>query len=278
MRHVAPLFNYMPRFATLVTVCVVIFLLLPTIIVIPVSFGTEKYLQFPPKEWSLTWYRAFFADREWMEATRLSVVVAALATLVATLLALPLTLVFARGKLPASGTVRALVLAPMILPHIVTAVGLYITFARWGLTGTVFGFVVAMAVLALPFLFLTLSAAASKLDPGLDMAAASLGASRFATFRLVTFPLLLPAIMAGMSFAFITSLDEAVVSNFLSSSISKTLMKKMFEDIDFDVSPIIAAVSTLIILATFVLVGLAQMVRMIQMRRMGAKAKAGMHS
>lgn len=258
-----------PRLATLMTMLVVMFLLLPTIIVIPVSFGSEKYLQFPPKDWSLVWYRAFFADREWMEATRLSVIVAGLATLLATLLALPLTLVFARGKLPASGAIKALVLAPMILPHIVTAVGLYITFARWGLTGTVFGFVVAMAVLALPFLFLTLSAAVSKLDPALDMAAASLGASRFATFRLVTFPLLLPAILAGMAFAFITALDEAVVSNFLSSSISKTLMKKMFEDIDFDVSPIIAAVSTLIILATFVLVGVAQLVRTIQTRRMG---------
>jgi mannopine transport system permease protein len=273
MMHNSNWLKYRPTLAGAMTVFVVVFLLLPTIIVIPVSFGSEKYLQFPPKEWSLTWYRAFFADREWMEATRLSVIVAGLATLLATLLALPLTLVFARGKLPASGAVKALVLAPMILPHIVTAVGLYITFARWGLTGTVFGFVMAMSVLALPFLFLTLSAAVSKLDPALDMAAASLGATRFATFRLVTFPLLLPAILAGMAFAFITSLDEAVVSNFLSSSISKTLMKKMFEDIDFDVSPIIAAVSTLIILATFGLVGIAQLVRTIQARRMGATAK-----
>lgn len=261
------IYRFRPRFASVVTVIVVLFLLLPTIIVIPVSFGSQKYLQFPPKEWSLTWYRAYFVDSEWIEATKLSVMVAALATLLATSVALPLTLAMARGRLPGSGVVKALILAPMILPHIVTAVGLYIAFARWGLTGTLTGFVLAMAVLALPYLFLTLSAAVSKLDPAIDRAAASLGASRVATFRHVTLPLLLPAIFAGMAFAFISALDEAVVSNFLSSSISKTLMKKMFEDIDFDVSPIIAAVSTLIILATLALVGLAQLVRFLQSRR-----------
>jgi mannopine transport system permease protein len=266
MAHGSILNRLKPSFAGVITVFVILFLLLPTIIVVPVSFGSEKYLQFPPKDLSLTWYRAYLADPEWMAATRLSIAVAGLATLLTTVIALPLTLVLARGRLPAVGAVKALVLAPMILPHIVTAVSMYITFARWGITGTLFGFVVAMAVLALPFMFLTLSAAVSKLDPALEMAAASLGANRLATFRLVTLPLLMPAVLAGMAFAFITALDEAVVSNFLSSSVSKTLMKKMFEDIDFDVSPIIAAVSTLIIAATLVLAGLAQLIGSLRRR------------
>ncbi len=246
---------------TLATVLVLIFLLLPTLIVIPVSFGSQKYLQFPPEQWSLTWYRAFFADREWLAATRLSIMVAGLSTILATLVAVPATLAFARGRLMGQGLARALILAPMILPHIVVAVGMYIAFSRWNLIGTLPGFVVAHAILTLPFLFLTLSAAISKLDPSLELAAASLGAGRVAAFRYITLPLLMPAIAGGMAFAFITSLDEATVSNFLSSSTSKTLMKKMFEDIDFDVSPIVAAVSTLIIVGSLLLIGAAQLVR-----------------
>jgi mannopine transport system permease protein len=254
---------------TLITALVLVFLLLPTVIVIPVSFGSERYLQFPPKEWSLVWYRAYFDDPEWMSATGLSLLVAFLATLVATAIALPATLAFARGRLPGGGILKGLILAPMILPHIVVAVALYITFSKWGLTGTVTGFVAAHAVLALPFLFLTISAAITKLDPSLEMAAASLGASNFSAFRLVTLPLLLPALAGGMAFAFITSLDEAVVSNFLSSSTQKLLMKKMFEDIDFDVSPVIAAVSTLIVVGSFTLIGLAQLLQLTRRKRTG---------
>lgn len=247
---------------TLFTLLVLVFLLLPTIIVIPVSFGSERYLQFPPKEWSLVWYKAYFADREWMEATKLSIVAATLATIVATLVAIPITLAFARGRLPGKGLLKGLILAPMILPHIVIAVAAYIAFSRWGLLGTLPGFVAALSVLALPFVFLTLSAAISKLDPSLEMAAASLGATRWSAFRHITLPLLLPAILGGMAFAFITSLDEAVVSNFLSSSTSKSLMKKMFEDIDFDISPIVAAVSTLIVVGSLALIGLSQLFRL----------------
>ncbi len=251
---------------TLATVIVLIFLLLPTLIVIPVSFGSEKYLQFPPREWSIVWYKAFFADAEWLAAARLSIAVASLSTVLATLVAIPATLAFSRGRLVGQGVARSLILAPMILPHIVVAVGMYIAFSRWNLIGTLPGFVAAHAILTLPFLFLTLTAAISKLDPSLELAAASLGASRFSAFRHVTLPLLMPAIAGGMAFAFITSLDEATVSNFLSSSASKTLMKKMFEDIDFDVSPIVAAVSTLIIVGSLLLVAAAQLVRRLAVR------------
>ena len=254
---------------TVVAALVLAFLLIPTVIVVPVSFGSEKYLQFPPKTWSWTWYRAYFADQEWMDATRLSLGVAGLATILATLVALPATLAFERGRLPGRGIMRSLVLAPMILPHIVIAVAMYIAFSRWNLVGQLSGFVMAMAVLCLPYLFLTLSAAVTKLDPSLEMAASNLGATRWQAFWHITLPLLLPAVAGGMAFAFITSLDEAVVSSFLSSSTAKTLMKKMFEDIDFDVSPIVAAVSTLIIVGTLGLIGLSQLVRLAR-----GKAKA----
>lgn len=254
---------------TIVTALVLVFLLLPTVIVIPVSFGSERYLQFPPQEWSIVWYKAYFADREWMDATKTSLIAATLATIVATLVAIPVTLAFARGRFPGKGLLKGLILAPMILPHIVIAVAAYIAFSRWGLLGTIPGFVAALSVLALPFVFLTLSAAISKLDPNLEMAAASLGATRWSAFWHITLPLLLPAILGGMAFAFITSLDEAVVSNFLSSSTNKSLMKKMFEDIDFDISPIVAAVSTLIVVGSLALIGISQLFRLRSVRKTG---------
>jgi mannopine transport system permease protein len=254
---------------TLVSTIVLAFLLLPTIIVIPVSFGREKYLTFPPKHWSLNWYAAYFSDPEWMSATKLSLLVALLATIVSTAVAVPATLAFGRGRVPGQTALRPLMIAPMILPHIIIAVALYITFSRWNIVGSIGAFVVAHSVLCLPFLFLTLSSAVSKLDPSLEMAAANLGASRWSAFRHVTLPLLTPAISGGMAFAFITSLDEAVVSIFLSSSTAKLLTKKMFEDIDFDVSPTVAAVSTLIVVVSFALIGLSQLVRIARTRKAG---------
>lgn len=249
------------------TGCVLLFLLLPTLLVIPVSLGSEKYLTFPPAHLSFKWYAAYFSDPEWMQATRLSLLVASVATVISTLVAVPATLAFGRGRLPMGSALRSLMLAPMILPHIVIAVALYITFSRWNLVGSVTGFVVAHSVLCVPFLFLTLSSAVAKLDPSLELAAMSLGASRLAVFRHVTLPILMPSIAGGMAFAFITSLDEAVVSIFLSSSTQKVIAKKMFEDIDFDLSPIIAAVSTMILLASLTLIGLTLVWRMARTTR-----------
>ena len=243
---------------TLATAVVLIFLLLPTLIIIPLSLGTEKFLQFPPRAISLQWYKAYFEDEQWLRATTLSLMVAASATILSVLVTLPACLGLARRDFTGAGLLRAAMLAPMILPHIVIAVGLYISFAKIGLSGTTIGLVAAMTILCVPFLYLTLSAAIGELDPSLGMAAASLGATTFTSFRLVSLPLLAPAIVAGMAFAFINALDEAVVSNFLSGSTSKTLMKKMFEDIDFDVSPVIAAVSTMILAGSLALIGFAR--------------------
>lgn len=254
---------------TLLSTAVVAFLLLPTIIVIPVSFGRDKYLTFPPKHWSLHWYAAYFSDSEWTDATKLSLLVALLATILATSIAVPAALSFGRGQVPCKMIARPLMIAPMIIPHIVLAVALYTAFSRWNILGSIGAFVVAHSVLCLPFLFLTLSAAVAKLDPAFEMAAASLGASRWSAFWHVTCPLLLPAIAGGMAFAFITSLDEAVISIFLSNSTATLLTKKMFEDIDFDVSPIVASVSTLIVVVSFALIGLSQLVSVARTRKVG---------
>lgn len=249
---------------------VFLFLLIPTIVVIPASFSATRYLSFPPSPWSLRWYAAYFHDAEWLGATLFSLKIAALTTVASVILGTLCALALVRGRVPFKGSIRAIVLAPMIVPHIVIAVAMYMVYIRWNLVGTLVGFVLAHTVICVPFVVINVSAGLQKIDPSLEMAAASLGANRIRTFLHVTLPLLALSMLASAAFAFITSLDEAIISYFLSSSLDKTLTRKMFEDIDFDLSPIIAVVSTLVIVLSVALMGSIELLRV----RAARKAKA----
>jgi Xaa-Pro dipeptidase len=220
---------------------ILVFLVLPTIIVVPMSLNGDQYLAFPPRSWSLKWYMAYFSDPEWIAATLFSLKVATLTTIAATLLGTCAALALVRSDIGGLGWLNALTLSPMIVPHIVIAVAMYLQFARLGLTGTVTGFVIAHTALAIPYVVLTVSAALYRLDPALEMAALNLGASRLQAFFRVTLPLIMPGVATGAAFAFIISLDEAVVSFFISGVSGKTLTRKLFEDIDYSLSPVIAA-------------------------------------
>ena len=244
-----------------------LFLLLPTVVVMPVSFSASQYLSFPPSHWSLRWYVAYFQDPEWIAATLFSLKVAGLTTVAAVVLGTMAALALVRGRVPLKGAVRAIVLAPMIVPHIVIAVAMYMVYMKWNLLGSLTGFVLAHTVVCLPFVVINVSAGLQKMDPSLEMAAASLGANRLRAFRHVTLPLLGPSMATSAAFAFITSLDEAVISYFLSSSTEKTLTRKMFEDIDFDLTPTIAVVSTLIIVVSVLLMGTIEWLRARAARR-----------
>lgn len=240
---------------------VFLFLLIPTVVVVPASFSSTRHLSFPPSPWSLRWYAAYFQDAEWIGATLFSLKIAGLATIASVTLGTAGALALVRGRLPFKGVVRAVVMAPMIVPHIVIAVAMYLVYIHWNLVGTLGGFVLAHTVLCVPLVVINVSAGLQKMDPTLEMAASSLGANRWNAFRHVTLPLLGPSMLTSAAFAFITSLDEAVVSYFLSSSAEKTLTRKMFEDIDFDLSPVIAVVSTLIILFSVALMGSIELLR-----------------
>ncbi|PWC56839.1 ABC transporter permease [Azospirillum sp. TSO22-1] len=244
-----------------------LFLLLPTVIVMPASFSATQYLSFPPSQWSLRWYVAYFQDPEWIAATLFSLKVAGLTTVAAVVLGTMGALALMRGRMPLKGAMRAVVLAPMIVPHIVIAVAMYMVYMKWNLLGSLTGFVLAHTVVCVPFVVINVSAGLQKMDPSLEMAAASLGANRLRAFRHVTLPLLGPSMATSAAFAFITSLDEAVISYFLSSSTEKTLTRKMFEDIDFDLSPTIAVVSTLIIVVSVLLMGTIEGLRARAARR-----------
>ena len=245
----------------LLLMLVLAFLLVPVVIAIPMSLGSERFLQFPPRDLTLKWYGEFFTDAEWRAATVFSVKVASLTRVLSVLIGTLAALALTRGTLFAKRMLTAAILAPLIVPHIVLGVALYLSFTPLGLSGNLTGLVLAHTALAVPFVVLTISAALYRVDRSLEMAAMNLGATRFSAFRLVTLPLVMPAVWVGAVFAFLTSFDEAIVSFFMSGVSNKTLTRKLFENIDFDISPLIPAVSTVLMLVSLLLMGGATLVR-----------------
>jgi mannopine transport system permease protein len=229
---------------------VTIFLLLPTLVIAPMSVGPERYLRFPPNGFSLRWYAEYFADSDWVNATLFSLEAGVIATLAATVIGTMLALALVRGRLPGKGLIELLVIGPVIVPHIALAVAMFLVFEQLRLTGTLLGFAMAHTILALPFVVFTVLAALYRFDADLERAAVSCGASPLRTFRHVTLPLIAPGVVSAALFAFIISFDEAVVSFFISNLDRKTLPRKMFEDIDYNISPTLAAVATMLTLLT----------------------------
>lgn len=227
---------------------VLAFIIIPLVIVIPMSFGTRDYLEFPPTGFTLKWYEDYFSSRQWRNATLLSVQVAFLTAICATVIGTAATYAMVRGRSAMATLFQILLIGPIIVPHIALAVGLYLFFQTIGLSGTVPGFVLAHTVLALPFVVFTTAAALAKVDANLEAAAMSCGATRFQAFRLITLPMILPNVLSGALFAFIISFDEPVVSFFISGIRHKTLPRRMFEDIEQNLTPIIPAIATLLII------------------------------
>lgn len=253
---------------------VVVFLLLPTVLVAPMSVSPERFLEFPPSGFSLRWYGAYFADREWVAATLFSLEAGIIAALGATIIGTMAALALVRGKVWGRPVVELLVIGPVVVPHIALAVAMFLVFEQLRLTGTLVGFAAAHIVLALPFVIFTVLAGLQRFDADLEMAALSCGAGRIKTFRYVTLPLILPSVVSAALFAFIISFDEAVVSFFISDLDRKTLPRKMFEDIDYDVSPILAAVATMLTLVTIGVLVAGHFARVAAERRAAALVAA----
>jgi mannopine transport system permease protein len=254
---------------------VVVFLLLPTAIVMPMSVSPEKYLQFPPSGFSLKWYGAYFTDRDWIDATLFSVQTGLLAAACATVVGTMAALALVRGKVWGKSLVELLIVGPVIVPHIALAVAMFLVFDRLRLTGTLLGFAMAHTVLALPFVIFTVLAGLYRYDADLEMAALSCGAGRLSTFWYVTLPMILPSVLSAALFAFIISFDEAVVSFFISDLDHKTLPRKMFEDIDYDISPVLAGVATMLTLLTIGVLIAGHYFRQVAERRAAAAQAHG---
>ena len=223
------------------------FLALPVFIIIPISFSSAKYLQFPPKGFSLQWYHDFFSDPVWISATLLSLRVATITMILATLLGSMASIALVRGKFRGKNVINGLILSPMIIPVIIISISVYLFFSKLRLIGTSIGLILAHTILALPFVVVNVSATLKGFDETFEWAAMSLGANRLKTYLKVTFPLIRPGIISGAIFAFITSFDEVVIAIFISGAYAVTLPKQMWDGIRISINPTIAAVSSILV-------------------------------
>jgi putative spermidine/putrescine transport system permease protein len=241
---------------TLVAWGVLLFLTLPSVIVVVISFSTSPYLEFRPQHYGLLWYRSFFTSREWLTALeqslRVALVTMCLATVLGTMLA---SIVAVQKSGPAWSLVRGLFLTPIIVPGALIGIGLFMLYAPLGLVNTLTGVAIAHLALALPFVVFTVAAGIEALDPDLERVAQTLGATPARAFWTVTLPQIRLSLLTGAVFAFIISFDESVVALFLTSGANATLPRKMFEHLNEELDPTIAAVAGLFIgLTTIILV------------------------
>ena len=234
-------------------VLVLLFLVAPVLAVIPMSFSSASVLELIPSNPGLTQYRRFFDSPDWMRALSISVQVALGTMLLATSVGLLAALGLARIAPRARSALEALLILPRIVPTIVFAVAAYSIYLKLGLVGSVAGLVLAHSVLATPFVVVFVGSALRGIDTSLAEASRSLGAGAFVTFFRVVFPQIRLAVAGSALFAFNVSFDEVVVTLFISGIGTKTLPVKVWDAIQYEITPILPAISTLVVLTTLLL-------------------------
>lgn len=247
----------------LVLLCamVLLFLISPIIAIMPLSFNSEPYFTYPMPGLSMQWYEDFFTDPRWLDALKSSMIVAIAATALSMVLGTLAALGLSRANFPYRAWVMAFLISPMIVPVVITAVGMYFFFANLGLNNTYFGIILAHTALATPFVVITVTATLIGFDQSLNRAGASLGASPMTVFWKVTFPLILPGMISGALFAFITSFDEVVVVLFIASPDQRTLPKQMFSGIREQISPTITAAASMLVVAAAAMLVTVELLR-----------------
>jgi putative spermidine/putrescine transport system permease protein len=231
----------------------VLYLVAPTLVIVPMSFTEARIRSFPPQGFSLEWYERMLSDRQWSSALVNSAQVAVLTTILSVVLGTLAALALVRGRFPGRTAVNGLILAPLIVPIVIIAIGMFSLVVRWRISGGLVGLVLAHTALAVPFVVVSVSASLRTMDRNLELAAANLGATPRQTFQRVTLPLIVPGVIAGAIFAFITSWDEVVVAIFLTSARFRTLPVEMWEQVRTAVDPTVAAVATTLLVVTTVL-------------------------
>lgn len=244
-----------------ITLAVLGFLILPILIIVPLSFSSGTFLTFPLPGLSLRWYQEFFTSAPWQLALRNSVIVASATTVIATVLGTLAALGLTRARLPGHTLLLGLIVSPMVVPLVIIAVGVYFAYAPFGLTGSLLGLTLAHTALAVPFVVITVSATLQGFDPNQARAGASLGASPPVVFFRIVLPLILPGVVSGALFAFVTSFDEVVVALFLTGPGERTLPRQMFNGIRENISPVITAAASLLILLSVLLLTVLELLR-----------------
>ena len=230
-----------------------LFLLLPVLFIVALSFGSSQWLLFPPPGWTLHWYSMLFSDPGWLDSLITSVELGLVVMVLSVVLGLLASLALTRGTFRGGALLKAFFLTPMVLPVVVLAVALYGFFLRIGLAGTLLGFVIGHLIIALPFSIIAISNSLESFDTALEDAALICGASPFEVKWRVTLPAIRLGVFAAAIFSFLASWDEVVVSIFMASPTLQTLPVRIWSTLRQDLTPVIAAASSLLVGLTVIL-------------------------
>lgn len=249
-----------PWWLKLIGAAVALYFILPTLIVIPLSFSGAANFKFPPEGFSLRWYENFFTNPIWLTSLGNSALVAVLAAILATVVGTAAAIGLNRLTGRFAGFVRTLLMLSLVAPTIVVAVAVYVSFLQWHLTGTALGYVLAHAALGVPFVLVAVTSSLSGFDQRLLRASASLGASPLRSFLRITLPLISRGIVSGAIFAFVTSFDEVVIALFLRSPTFQTLPVQMYNAVTYELDPTISAASTIVVVAVTIIILVPQLI------------------
>jgi putative spermidine/putrescine transport system permease protein len=256
---------------TAVATVILLFLALPIVVILVTSFSNNAFAAFPPETWTLNWYKALFADgSKWPAALSLSALIAALSTVFSLVIGVTAATALVRSELPLRSAVFALVLGPLVIPQIVTALGLFLLFEPAAMLGSPLAIALGHTVLAAPIAVLILIATLRGIDDRLEDAAASMGAGRLTIARKITFPLAAPGMIAAAIFSFITSFDEFYISQFLSSVDTVTLPVQVYNSLTFEIDPSVTAVSAILTAFAILALGLVALVRWLGSGKQGS--------
>ena len=240
---------------------VLLFLIAPILAIMPLSFNSESFFTYPMPGYSLKWYEDFFTNDRWQSALRLSFILAISTTILATALGTLAALGLSRGNVPYQASIMAILISPMVVPVIVSALGMFFFYSSIGLTGTIAGLILAHTALATPFVVITVTATLTSFDRTLMRAGESLGATPATVFFKVVMPLILPGMISGALFAFVTSFDEVIAVIFIAGPEQRTLPRQMFSGIRELISPTITAAASVLIVVSTILLIVVEMLR-----------------
>lgn len=241
--------GWLPLLVTLLTLT---FLLLPIAIIFPLAFSADNYISFPPRGFSWRWMQRVLSDPDWLHSLGLSFGIALLSTLLAMVLALFAALALVRYRFPGKSLVYALIVLPMIVPNVIVALTLFFFFTELALFDSVTRIVLGHALIALPIATIILSSTLQGMDYRLEQAAMSLGASQFKVLWRITLPLAAPGMLSAAIFSFLSSFDELLIALFMTEHGSQTLSVRIWNSVQFQLDPTIAAVSVLSISVTII--------------------------
>lgn len=287
-KHASPLEKIWYYVYLVICAVIFVFLIAPILIVMPLSFNaepyftfTEKMMRFDPEGYSTRWYdllltfgmdapenvrdSKWWADAwenaAWISAAKNSVIIGFFATILATCLGTLAALGLSRPEMPFRRAIMAVLISPMIVPIIITATGLFFFYSLTGLANSYFGIILAHATLGIPFVIITVTATLVGFDHSLTRASASLGATPSTTFFKITMPLILPGVISGALFAFVTSFDEVVVVLFVAAHDQQTIPRQMWNGIREQISPAILSVATILVIISILLLTTVELLR-----------------